>query len=222
MSGKWPCETCTYENEPVYKSCEMCQTKKQTDAVAKVSELVVEMKLDGGTSLQVRHGDLTVEPVDAIVNAANERLDHASGLAGAIIKRGGQSIQEESDEIYHSSGKTLEGNVAVTGSGNLSCKIVIHAVGPIWNTGNDGEPLLLQMAVRNSLEKALELNLKSIAIPAISSGIFRFPKQLCAEIMIDTCVEFAKQNPDGLLEIHLTNFDRETVDIFAAELKKRK
>ena len=80
--------------------------------------------------------------------------------------------------------------------------------------------MLLEMAVRNSLEKAAELNLKSIALPAISSGIFRFPKTLCAEIMFQVAMAFAKERESSVKEIRFTNFDKETVDIFVNELRK--
>lgn len=127
-----------------------------------------------------------------IVNAANSSLDHASGLAGAITKKGyvldlfcsitligfirGPRIQAESDAYIAKNGRLEDGDVAVTTAGLLLCKSVIHAVGPTWRGGTQGEELLLQLAVRNCLSKAAELGYKSIALPAISSGIFGFPK----------------------------------------------
>jgi len=186
------------------------------------SVLIVEHKFENGCCLQVRHGDMTEEIVDAIVNAANGRLDHASGLAGAISKKGGEMVQIESDIYYAEHGSLQEGEVVALGAHNLKCKHVIHAVGPTWNGGKQGEQLLLEMCVVASLEKANQLKLKSISLPAISTGIFRFPKPLCATIMFQCVTDWILNNKDkSLQEIRFTNFDDETVYIFKDEFEKR-
>jgi len=184
----------------------------------KKSGLKAELK-ESGISIQVRHGDMTTEDVDAIVNAANSSLDHASGLAGAIIKKGGYSIQNESDNYVAKHGKVEEGGVVVTKAGNLPCKHIFHAVGPMWHGGNQGEDILLGMCVRSCLEKAEELKLTSISLPAISSGIFGFPKEKCATVMFEMVRAYAKENQGktSLTEIRFTNFDDRTVDIFEKE-----
>jgi putative ATPase len=133
-------------------------------------------------------GDMTTENVDAIVNAANEKLDHVSGLAGSIVKKGGEIIQVESDNLIweRRSMPLEEGDVAVTTAGRLPAKHVIHAVGPVWHGGKNGEEVILHLAVSNVLSKAEEMKLASVSIPAISSGIFGFPKPLCCQIVIGT------------------------------------
>jgi len=188
----------------------------------KKSILRTELKLPTGVIIQVRHGDMTEETVDIIVNAANSSLDHASGLAGAIIKKGGKSIQDESDLWVSKYGRLEEGGVAVTKAGSLVSKHIFHAVGPIWHGGVEGEEILLGMTVRSCLEKADALKSKSIAFPAISSGIFGFPKDKCAIVMFDMVFEYLKSVPtSGLNEIRFTNFDDKTVDIFETECLKR-
>jgi len=153
-------------------------------AEGKQSTIRIEKDIKG-VKLQVRIGDMTEEKVDAIVNAANSSLDHASGLAGAIVKKGGKSIQDESDYYVASKGRLEEGGIAVTKAGNLPCKWVIHAVGPVWHGGVAGEEMMLSVAIRGCFEHADKLGCTSIAIPAISSGIFGFPKDKCAQILFE-------------------------------------
>jgi len=187
----------------------------------KKSALKAELK-EGEISIQVRHGDMTTEEVDAIVNAANSSLDHASGLAGAIIKKGGEIIQQESDIYVSKHGKIEEGGLVVTSAGKLPCKYVFHAVGPMWHGGKEGEEIILGMTVRSCLEKADELKLARISISAISSGIFGFPKEKCATIMFDMARGYIKEKAGktSLKEIRFTNFDDRTVDIFEKECNK--
>jgi len=197
------------------------QNPKSGNQVGVESKLVCEVKTDTGCSIQVRSGDMTKEQVDVIVNAANKHLDHASGLAGAIVKNGGEMIQIESDIYISEHGPVPEGDVAVTGGGSLRAKKVIHAVGPIWHGGVEDEELTLRQAVWKSLKTTEDLGLASISIPAISSGIFNFPKELCAQILFQTALDFFATSPKHLNEIRFTNFDTKTVDIFSAEFKKR-
>ena len=185
-----------------------------------MSELKAELRLKSGQVIQARQGDLTLEPVDAIVNAANEDLQHGGGVAGAIVRRGGFVIQEESERWVREHGSLPTGEVAVTGAGRLPCRYVIHAVGPVWRGGGQGEEALLRQATTNSLLKAEELKLRSIALPAISSGIFGFPKERCAQIMLAAALDFCAQRPDSTLrEIRFTNIDAPTVDLFSAEVE---
>ena len=185
-----------------------------------MSELKAELRLKSGQVIQARQGDLTLEPVDAIVNAANEDLQHGGGVAGAIVRRGGFVIQEESERWVRKHGSLPTGEVAVTGAGRLPCRYVIHAVGPVWRGGGQGEEALLRQATTNSLLKAEELKLRSIALPAISSGIFGFPKERCAQIMLAAALDFCAQRPDSTLrEIRFTNIDAPTVDLFTAEVE---
>lgn len=125
--------------------------------------------LSSGHILSLWHGDITEESVDAIVNAANDGLVHGGGVAGAIVRKGGYVIQDESDRI----GRVPTGSAAITGAGSLAAKHVIHAVGPVWNGRTPEEnDRLLASATTSALEIARERDLLSIAFPAVSSGIF--------------------------------------------------
>jgi putative ATPase len=163
-----------------------------------------------GVRVEIVEGDLTEETVDAIVNAANASLDHGGGVARAIVKKGGPSIQQESRRI----GRVKTGHAVYTGAGTLPAKYVIHTVGPIWNDGESGEDELLADAVRSSLTLASELGCESIALPAISSGIYGFPKLRSAEIIIRTIRIFIKREHGSLRRIRCTNIDEETARIF--------
>jgi putative ATPase len=178
--------------------------------------------LPSGHVLRVVHGDLTQESVDAIVNAANEWLAHGGGVAGAIVRRGGLEVQWESDAWVEAHGKLPVGGVAVTGAGRLPAKRVIHAVGPVWHGGDDDEPDDLRAAAANSLRAADEHRCTSVAMPAISSGIFGFPKDLCAEILLDAAVDYFAQNPSSQVrELRFTNIDWPTVKAFVEAFTKR-
>ena len=164
-----------------------------------MSTQILSRILPSGTVLSIRQGDITQERVDVIVNAANEYLEHGGGVAGAIIRRGGDSIQDESDTWIHTYGNVPTGKVAITKAGKLPSKYIIHAVGPIWKDGNHNEDELLRSAIWNSLEEANKLQVKSISLPAISSGIFGFPKERCAQIIVQTAYSFCEQRKDTTL-----------------------
>jgi O-acetyl-ADP-ribose deacetylase (regulator of RNase III) len=186
-----------------------------------MSDLKAEYMAESGQMLQARQGDLTQEDTDAIVNAANSHLAHGGGAAGAIVRRGGWRNQAESEAGVGGHGQVPTGQVAVTGAGRLACRHVIHAVGPVWHGGGRDEAELLRSAVWNSLVKAHEMELASIAMPAISSGIFGFPKDRCAHILVRTALDFCEDYPDSpLREIRFTNIDKTTVDLFVGELDK--
>ena len=188
-----------------------------------MSILLCEVQTASLQTIQVRQGDLTAEDTDAIVNAANSHLAHGGGVAGAIARQGGRVVQAESDRWINEHGPVPTGQVAVTAAGNLPARVVIHAVGPIWQGGKAGEDELLRSAVWNSLAKAEEMVLTSIALPAISSGIFGFPKDRCAEILVRTALEFYMDHPQSRLrQIRFTNIDRRTVELFEAELRRLK
>lgn len=162
-------------------------------------------------------GDITEEEVDAIVNAANSHLRHGGGVAGAIVRKGGMVIQEESDRI----GYCPVGSAVYTSAGNLKAKYVIHAVGPRWGEGEEEEKL--KSAVLSALKLAEELKCEKVSLPAISTGIFGFPKNRGTRIIFDTCVHFLKSQANNVKEVRLCNIDRETCDYFLkylGELKK--
>ncbi|MEW6028093.1 MAG: macro domain-containing protein [Chloroflexota bacterium] len=177
-----------------------------------MSNLLVERTLASGQSLQIAQGDITLEEVDAIVNAANEHLQHGGGVAWAISKRGGDSIQKESDEWIRKHGPVTHSRPAWTSGGLLPAKYVIHAVGPVWGAG--GEDDKLADAVRGSLRAADELGLASIAFPAISTGIFGFPKERAARIILKSIKEYCERENSKLKTIRLVLFDDATVNAF--------
>ena len=166
-------------------------------------------------------GDITDQQVDAIVNAANTRLDHGAGVAGAVIKKGGYGIQKESDNFISQYGLLREGEVAVTGAGKLPCKRIIHAAGPMWRKAESERcKRALRMACLESLAAASGKKCKSIAFPAISSGIYGMPKDICAKVMLDAVREYVtRRDPSKstLIDIRFVNIDDLTVKVFKKE-----
>lgn len=163
-------------------------------------------------TLSLVKGDITERQVDAIVNAANSYLRHGGGVAGAIVRKGGTTIQEESNKI----GYVPVGSAVITKGGNLPCKLVIHAVGPQMGEGD--EDTKLKSAIKSILKLASENKLSSISIPAISSGIFGFPKDKCAKILVDEAKKFLKENQDTSIElVEFCIYDDQTFNHFNQE-----
>lgn len=161
-----------------------------------------------GKVIRLIQGDLTEQTVDAIVNAANVHLVLGGGVAGAIRSKGGPTIQEECNRI----GGTTVGQAAVTGAGNLKARYVIHAVGPSYGEGNEDEKL--RAATLNSLKRATEKGMSSLAFPAISTGIFGFPKDRCADIMLDTTRSFLENAETSLKEVIFCLWSKDDLGIF--------
>ena len=168
----------------------------------------------GRTSLEIVEGDITEMETRAIVNAANSGLILGAGVAGAIRAKGGPSIQEECDRI----GGTFVGGAEVTGAGRLAADYVIHAVGPRMGEGDEDRKL--RDATLNSLKRADEHHLESIAFPAISTGIFGFPMGRAAAVMIGAVLEYLGGRT-GLERVVFCLFGREAFEVFTAELKKQ-
>lgn len=167
----------------------------------------------GNHVLELRDGDITEMDTDAIVNAANAQLVLGGGVAGAIRRKGGPTIQAECNKI---AGAPV-GGAAITTAGNLKAKHVIHAVGPRMGEGNeDGK---LKNATLNSLKLADENNLKSISFPAISAGIFGFPIKRCAEIMLKTTIEYLN-GETGLEKVVFCLFGHDSYEVFADRLER--
>jgi O-acetyl-ADP-ribose deacetylase (regulator of RNase III) len=177
-----------------------------------MSTLVAEQQVGSGV-IRVLQGDLTLAETDAIVNAANSWLQHGGGVAAAIVRRGGQIIQDESD----SAGFVPEGQVAVTGAGTLAAKYVIHAVGPRGgDPEGDGK---LASACQEALLAAQQLGLTSISFPAISTGIFGFPKDRAAEILIEATRQYLVGNPGSTVKhVDFVLWDDETTEVFREAL----
>ena len=168
----------------------------------------------GDKVVLIKQGDITAETTDAIVNPANSQLLHGGGAARAIAVKGGPVIEEQSRRLIDRIGEVPTGKAVMTDAGRLPCKFVIHTVGPVWGEGD--EPEKLRRAVWNVLTLAELYNLRSVSMPAISSGVFGFPKPLCAEILLATAAEFLKQPAVSLNEVVMCNHDRQTTEIFMA------
>lgn len=184
-----------------------------------MNTVLVERVLLTNQSIQIVRGDITTEEVDAIVNAANEHLQHGGGVAWAISKKGGPTIQKESDAWIREHGLVTHSQPAWTSGGQLPAKYVIHAVGPVWgdlqSMGTSGdEDSKLANAITGSLRVADELKCSSIAMPAISTGIFGFPKDRAAEIMFSTIEAYFDNNRSDIRVIKLVLFDQPTIDVF--------
>jgi O-acetyl-ADP-ribose deacetylase (regulator of RNase III) len=143
-------------------------------------------------TLELVQGNITDQVVDAIVNAANSSLAGGGGVDGAIHHRGGPSILAETSQRYPAGCPT--GSAVISGAGKLSAKYIIHAVGPVWNDGDSGEPELLARVHRRCLELANGHECRSIAFPAISTGVFRYPLEKAAEIALHTTLNYLKQH----------------------------
>ncbi len=178
----------------------------------------LEVQKIGNTKIVVDLCDITKEKTDAIVNAANSHLAHGGGVALAISRAGGATINEESKRYVKEHGPVPTGEVATTSGGNLKSHYVIHAVGPIWGEGSEEEKL--SSAFYNSLVKADELDIKSIAFPAISSGIYGFPKDKCASIFFKTIKLYLEEEKTDLKLIRMCLYSKEDCEIFEKIMKE--
>lgn len=163
--------------------------------------------------LELVEGDITDIKADAIVNAANTRLILGGGVAGAIARKGGPRIQEECNKI----GGCFVGGAVITTGGNLRAKYVIHAVGPRMGEGEEDEKL--KNATLNSLKLADKYSLKSIAFPAISTGIFGFPIKRAAKIMLDTTISYLK-GKTNIERVVFCLFGKDSFEVFRKQLEK--
>ncbi len=170
----------------------------------------------GACRLELLQGDITRQQVDAIVNAANSHLAGGGGVDGAVHRAGGPTLMSETKEKFPQGCPT--GSAVPTSAGNLPAKFVFHAVGPVWRGGQDGEPELLRSAFEKCLELAIENQCGSLAFPAISTGVYGYPKDLAAETSLQTIHQFlyAQQRPQ-LVRIVL--FDAGTYGAFARVLE---
>ena len=163
--------------------------------------------------IELIQGDITKMVVDAIVNAANTSLLGGGGVDGAIHRAGGSAILEECKKIRNKQGGCKVGEAVITTAGKLSAKFVIHTVGPVWNGGENNEEVLLASAYQNSLQIAVDNQVKTIAFPNISTGVYHFPKLRAAQIALDTVQKFLENN-NALEKIIFVCFDSENYDIY--------
>lgn len=152
----------------------------------------MQVKIHGRT-LELAQGDITDQQVDAIVNAANCSLAGGGGVDGAIHRRGGPAIMEETARRYPQGCPT--GSAVITSAGNLQARFVVHAVGPVWRGGQAGESQLLQSAYRRACQLASEHGAASIALPALSCGVYGYPVDSASRIALATLKDFLEQDP---------------------------
>lgn len=175
---------------------------------------IIYHQFDG--RLLLVQGDITKQKVDVIVNAANSYLKHGGGVAKVIAQAAGDELIKESKDIIMTRDLPVPtGKCVVTTAGNLDAKKVIHAVGPIWSGGHEDEDKLLESAVACSLNLAESMKMKSIAFPAISTGIYGYPIDKAAVIIINTMKDFLEDELDHLREIRIVLFTKRDLDIFA-------
>ncbi|MBS7563628.1 O-acetyl-ADP-ribose deacetylase [Mucilaginibacter sp. Bleaf8] len=160
---------------------------------------------------------MTKLPVDAIVNAANSSLMGGGGVDGAIHRTGGSQILEECRAIIARQGKCKTGEAVITSGGNLPAKYVIHTVGPVWNGGKKKESQLLSNCYVNSLNLAVENDIKTVAFPNISTGIYGYPKNEAAEIAIKAVNDFLANNT-FIQKVIFICFDDENYGLYEAML----
>ncbi|XP_047660503.1 protein mono-ADP-ribosyltransferase PARP14 isoform X2 [Tachysurus fulvidraco] len=189
-------------------------------------QLFCEVRTPGGIVIKVQKADICKLNVDAVVNAANEDLKHIGGLALALLNAAGPSLQQSSDQYVAKHGKLVTGNAITTEAGHLPCKYVVHAVGPrFYSTDRFTAVKQLRQAVRESLNQAVLNRCSSIAVPAISSGIFGFPLELCTETIAKELYAFIdlqirQGGMNSLKEIHLVDNNPKTVGAMTQAVKK--
>lgn len=168
-----------------------------------------------GQAIELHQGDITLEQVDAIVNAANSRLAGGGGVDGAIHRRGGPTIMDETRKKYPEGCPT--GSAVVTGGGELAARYVIHAVGPVWGGGTRGEAALLAGAYGRSLELAVENDCRSVAFPALSAGAYGYPIDQAARVGLSTAIAFLREHGRPAL-VRFVLFDSGAYAAFSAAL----
>lgn len=170
------------------------------------------------SKIEITRGDITKQKVDAIVNAANSSLLGGGGVDGAIHRAGGPAILEECKQIIARQGSCPTGEAVITTGGILSAKFVIHTVGPVWHGGRNDEPEKLANCYKNSLRLAAENNLKTIAFPNISTGIFGYPREQAAHVAVKTVTEYLETD-SFILKVHFVCFDEENFQLYRSLLK---
>jgi O-acetyl-ADP-ribose deacetylase (regulator of RNase III) len=201
-----------------HREAEVFTRENFSEHCKRVAEFMTDVKIkeiQNGKILKLVKGDITERKVDVIVNAANSYLKHHAGVAGAIVKKGGYIIQKESDKIGH----VPIGSAVITTSGKLPCKAVIHTVGPRMGEGDEDNKL--KNAVINSLTLASQKGFHSLSMPAISAGIYGFPKNRCAEILVSESRKFFSDNPKTTLEtIEFCIYEDETLSYFTKQFER--
>jgi O-acetyl-ADP-ribose deacetylase len=170
--------------------------------------------LVGNTRIVLERGDITSQTTEAIVNAANSGLLGGGGVDGAIHRAGGPQILEECKKIRSEQGSCPAGNAVITGAGRLKAKWVIHAVGPVWRGGTVCEPEILASAYRSCLDRAAEVEARSIAFPSISTGAYGYPVEAAAEVALLELKSYLEANPGKFDELVFVLFDALSFDAY--------
>jgi len=174
-------------------------------------------KVVAGGTLELVRGDITEQEVDAIVNAANSGLRGGGGVDGAIHRAGGPAIMEECQRI----GGCPTGTAVITTAGRLRARRVIHTVGPRWAGGSRGEAELLASAYRSSLELAVENDLRTVAFPSISTGVYGYPVAEAARAALATVIDFMTAHPGRLDTVRFVLFSAADLATYTAALQER-
>jgi len=169
----------------------------------------------GATTIRALRGDLTTLEVDAIVNAANPGLTHGGGVAAAIVRAGGTVVQHESDRWVAEHGPLLPGTAALTTAGAMPARCVVHVAGPVYRAGRDNQRLL-RLAVAAALDAASAAGCRSVALPAISAGVFGYPLDEATAVIASEAAAWSSRHPDSLDAISLVGFDERVTEAFAA------
>ena len=170
--------------------------------------------------IQLIRGDITKVEAEAIVNAANTSLLGGGGVDGAIHRAGGKAILEECIQIRNQQGGCPVGEAVLTTAGNLPSRYVIHTVGPVWNGGGNHEEDKLRNCYRNALTQAEGKGVTSIAFPNISTGIYRYPKDLACAIAVEEVSRYLSKNETSIKRVIFVCFDEENLEVYKNELSK--
>ncbi|WP_333901300.1 O-acetyl-ADP-ribose deacetylase [Enterobacter wuhouensis] len=171
--------------------------------------------------IEIVHGDITTQCVDVIVNAANSSLMGGGGVDGAIHRAAGPQLLEACKTVRQQQGECPPGHAVITLAGDLPAKAVIHAVGPVWHGGDRHEARILEDAYRNCLRLAADNGYKTMAFPAISTGVYGYPKAAAAAIAIDTVYRYLSLKPMPE-KVFFVCFDEETTLIYQQLLATRR
>lgn len=166
-----------------------------------------------GTTLRVVAGDLTAQQVDAVVNAANEQLAHSGGVAKALASAGGPEVQRESDAWVAEHGPVGTGQAAVTTAGRMPAAHLVHVVGPRYRDGQNNQRLLRE-TVTAALDAARDAGARSVALPAISAGVFGYPPPEAGRVIADACASWLGYQPGSVEEVRLVGLDTDAAAHF--------
>lgn len=172
-----------------------------------------------GAAVVAVAGDLTKQEVDAIVNAANAELQHGGGVAAAIAKAGGKAIQEESDDYIEQHGPLEKGDAATTTAGDMPARWVVHVAGPVYEEGSDQNEPHLRACVSAALDAAAEAGARSVAFPAISAGVYGYPRDEATGIIASEVARWLREHEGTLDDVRLVGLDEETAQDFAAGIE---